>query len=379
MRYFLVAGEASGDLHASALIRALGERDPEASFAFMGGDQMQQAAGTAPIVHYRDVAFMGFVSVLANLGTLRKRGRQVQQALLEFQPDVVIPVDYADFNLRFILPFARQHFPSVRIIYYILPKLWAWRSGRIRQLRRWVDHALSILPFEVDYFRQRGLEVTYVGNPCIDAQLRYLSEHPESAVRDERLIALLPGSRLGELRANLPTMLAATKPFREAGYRLVIAGAPGRSDEEYRPYLSGQEVEICWGDSYGLMRRASVALVTSGTATLETGMWHTPMVVCYRMGGQRLVRWLFDHFFRVPYISLVNLILQRQAVPELLGDRMNAHELGKQLSALLPSDDGHPSEAYARQREALTELTDSLGHVPSAPRAAEVILRLLGR
>ena len=208
MRYFLVAGEASGDLHASALIRALRAEDPEASFAFMGGDKMEASAGVAPIVHYREVAFMGIVSVVKNLGKLTRIGRQIQSAMRDFAPDVVIPVDYADFNFRFILPYAKKEL-RCPVIYYILPKLWAWRAGRIRQLRRYVDLGLSILPCETSYFSDRGLRTAYIGNPCVDAKLTYLAEHPETVEREQMLL-LVPGSRQSELRDNLPEMLAAT-------------------------------------------------------------------------------------------------------------------------------------------------------------------------
>ena len=255
MRYFLVAGEASGDLHASALIRALRAEDPEASFAFMGGDKMEAAAGVAPIVHYREVAFMGIVSVVKNLGKLTRIGRQIQAAMRDFAPDVVIPVDYADFNFRFILPYAKKEL-RCPVIYYILPKLWAWRAGRIRQLRRYVDLGLSILPFETSYFSDRGLRTEYIGNPCVDAKLTYLAEHPEPVEREQMLL-LVPGSRQSELRDNLPEMLAATAAYSQLGWRVVIAGAPGLTAADYAPHLGKySDTPILFGDTYGLMRRA---------------------------------------------------------------------------------------------------------------------------
>ena len=375
MRYFLVAGEASGDLHASALIRALRQEDPEASFAFMGGERMQEASGTAPVDHYSQVAFMGIIDVVKHLGTIMRVGRAVHRALLEFRPDVVIPVDFADFNLRFILPFTREKLPEAKIIYYILPKLWAWRSGRIRKLRQYIHHGLCILPFEEEYFASRGLPVTYVGNPCTDAHLTYLGEHP-GEVKPTPLIALIPGSRRSELKNNLPTMLASTAPLLERGYEVTIAGAPGLEREDYTRYLEGYEgVGITFGDTYGLMRRSQLALVTSGTATLETGLWCTPMVVCYRMGGGRVARLAFEHFFSVRFFSLVNLILGRAAVPELLGDRMNRGELTRSILPLLDSG----SEERRAQLEALEALCQSVGTTPAAPRAARTLLTLMGR
>nr|WP_315121599.1 lipid-A-disaccharide synthase [uncultured Porphyromonas sp.] len=372
MRYFLVAGEASGDLHASALIRALRERDPEASFAFMGGDKMQEASGVAPLVHYREVAFMGVVSVLKNLRKLTRIGREVQQAIRAFQPDVVIPVDYADFNFRFILPFAKRKL-GIPIVYYILPKVWAWRSSRVKTLRRYVDLSLSILPFEVGYFEERGLRTTYIGNPCVDAQLSYLEAHPEPVER-EQMILLVPGSRRSELQHNLSEMLQATAPYASTGWQVVIAGAPGLTAEDYRPYLQDHpDTPILFGDTYGLMRRAHAALVTSGTATLEAGLWALPMIVCYRMGGRRIARWVFERFFQVDYFSLVNLILGKEAVPELLADRMHSAQILSTLTRILP--EGAPArEAMLHD---LRELQSLMGREKSAPRAAEAILHFL--
>ena len=336
---------------------------------------MQEASGTAPVAHYSQVAFMGIIDVVKHLGTIMRVGRAVQRALLEFRPDVVIPVDFADFNLRFILPFTREKLPEAKIIYYILPKLWAWRSGRIRKLRQYIHHGLCILPFEEEYFASRGLPVTYVGNPCTDAHLIYLSEHP-GEVKPTPLIALIPGSRRSELRNNLPTMLASTAPLLERGYEVTIAGAPGLEREDYTRYLEGYEgIGITFGDTYGLMRRSQLALVTSGTATLETGLWRTPMVVCYRMGGGRVARLAFEHFFSVRFFSLVNLILGRAAVPELLGDRMNRGELTRSILPLLDSG----SEERRAQLEALEALCQSVGTTPAAPRAARTLLTLMGR
>lgn len=373
MRYFLIVGEASADLHASALIRALKARDAESSFAFMGGDKMQEASGVHPIVHFSSVAFMGFVNVVKNLRTITRIGKQVQEAILAFKPDVVIPVDFADFNLRFILPFTKKNLPETKVIYYILPKLWAWRSSRIKKLRRWVDHGLCILPFEEAYFRSHSLPITYVGNPCTDAHLSYLVSHPEEVHRD-RLIVLVPGSRKAELKNNLPTMLSVAKEFHAKGWQSIIAGAPGLTNEDYTPYRTGyEEIPLTFGDTYGLMRRASLALVTSGTATLETALWHTPMVVCYRMGGSSLVRWLFKHFFSVRFFSLVNLILDREAVPELLGDQMNNTTLRNHITQLLDED----SSERTNQLNAFAQIDELMGQEEAADRAALRLLSLI--
>ena len=317
---------------------------------------------------------MGILRVLKNLKKLRRIGQQVQEAMRAFAPHVVIPVDFADFNLRFILPFAKETL-GIPVVYYILPKLWAWRGGRIKQLRRYTDLGLSILPFEVDFFQKQGLPISYIGNPCVDAQLRYASEHPEE-VKRERMLLLVPGSRQGELQANLPRMLSVTAPYGEEGWRIILAGAPGLEPKDYTRYLQAYpRVELTFGDTYGLMRRAHVALVTSGTATLETGLWKTPMIVCYRMGGWRLARWVFERFFRVRFFSLVNLILDRPAVPELLADRMEGEELPRILAQLIAEN----SSARARQLKDLTHLSQRMGTSLSAPKAAEGILNFLAK
>lgn len=338
----------------------------------MGGDKMQEASGVTPLVHYREVAFMGIVSVLKNLRKLTRIGHRVQEAIRSFQPDVVIPVDYADFNFRFILPFVKRQL-GIPIVYYILPKVWAWRSSRVKTLRRYVDLSLSILPFEVSYFEERGLRTTYIGNPCVDAQLSYLEAHPEPVGR-EQMILLVPGSRRSELQHNLSEMLLATAPYASSGWQVVIAGAPGLTEEDYRPYLGDYpDTPILFGDTYGLMRRAHAALVTSGTATLEAGLWGLPMVVCYRMGGKRIARWIFERYFQVDYFSLVNLILGKAAVPELLADRVHSAQILSTLTRILPE------EAPAREAmlHDLKELQRLMGSEKSAPRAAEAILNFL--
>ena len=372
MRYFLVAGEASGDLHASALIRALRAEDPEASFAFMGGDKMEAAAGVAPIVHYREVAFMGIVSVVKNLGKLTRIGRQIQAAMRDFAPDVVIPCGLRRLQLPLHPPLRQEGATLPRHLLHP-PQALGVESRRIRQLRRYVDLGLSILPFETSYFSDRGLRTAYIGNPCVDAKLTYLAEHPE-AVEREQMLLLVPGSRQSELRDNLPEMLAATAAYSQLGWRVVIAGAPGLTAADYAPHLGKySDTPILFGDTYGLMRRAHAALVTSGTATLEAGLWGIPMVVCYRMGGRRIARLAFERLFRVPYFSLVNLILDRPAVPELLADRAHSVQILSILSRLIPEEDHRRTD----QLQALAQLQELMGTEPSAPRAARAILSYL--
>lgn len=365
MRYFLVVGEASADLHASRLIARISELDPEARFAFMGGDLMAQAAGRSPLVHYREVAFMGLGPVLRNLGAIRRAGRQVQEALLAFAPDVVIPVDFAGFNYQYILPFVKRHLPTAYVAYYIAPKLWAWKPWRIRQLRRYVDRLLVILPFEAEYFSERGVPTTYVGNPCVDATLDMWT----SSVAPRAQIALLPGSRRQELRSNLPLMLEAVQSCCHR-YRIVIAGAPGLEPSDYAPYLEGRQgVEVVFGQTYQLVQESRAALVTSGTATLEVALLGTPQIVLYRMGGQRVARWVFDHLFPIKYISLVNLILGRGAVVELIGHEVSSSNIAQRLTPLL--EDGH---TRSEQLAITQELRDSLGEERTSDLAAREIL-----
>lgn len=367
MRYFLVVGEASADLHASRLIRALREQDAEAEFAFMGGDLMAEASGVTPVVHYRDVAFMGILPVLRNLGTIKRKAKLVQEHLLSFSPDVVIPVDFAGFNFEYILPFVKHHYPTCPIVYYIAPKLWAWKPWRIKTLRRYVDELLVILPFEEAYFTERGVPTSYVGNPSAEAIAPFRAEGEERKAQ----IALLAGSRKQELKANLPIMLESVRPYK-ASYRVVIAGAPGLSQADYQPYLE-EGVELRFAETFEILRESYAALVTSGTATLETALLGTPEVVCYRMGGSRLARWIFDSFFSVPYISLVNLILERNAVPELIGHEVTAGRIASLLSPLLQAD----SLERRAQCEAMQALWQRLGEQPASQRVAQQILKRL--
>lgn len=367
MRYFIVVGEASADLHASRLIQALQAQDHEASFAFVGGDLMAAATGVEPIVHYRELAFMGILPVLRNLGTIRRAGRRVQEAMLAFDPDVVIPVDFAGFNAEYVLPFVKRHL-ACPIHYYIAPKLWAWKPWRIKTLRKYVDLMLCILPFEAEYFTTRGLRAVYVGNPCVDATL----DSRESPRRELAQIALLAGSRRQELASNLEPMLSSVYEYRSS-YHIVVAGAPGLVAEDYAPYLRHYpEVELRFGETYSIVRQSRAALVTSGTATLETALLGTPQVVLYRMGGQRIARWVFDHLFSVRYISLVNLILNRLAIPELIGAEVSASGIKQALEPLLAD-----SAIRQAQLDSIEELQQCLGNERTSLLAAEQILKHL--
>lgn len=373
MRYFIVVGEASGDLHASNLMRALRSCDADAEFLFVGGDLMAEASGQAPIVHYRDLAFMGFIPVLRNLGTIRRSARLVQQAMRSFAPDVVIPVDYAGFNMRYVLPFVAEHL-ACPLVYYIAPKLWAWKRWRIRPLARHTNLLLCILPFEQTFFAPYGVPSQYVGNPCVDATMPMRQRREQGLVEQKRQIAILAGSRQQELRANLPQMLATAAEFAE-GYEIVVAGAPGLTAEAYAPYLSAYpKVALRFGDTYQIVAESEAALVTSGTATLEVALLGTPQVVCYRMGGHPWLRWMWDHLFSVPYISLVNLILERGAVPELIGSEVCPKRLVPALASVLEG-----GAERANQLRSVQELRQRLGDEPASLRAARAIMQHVPR
>lgn len=364
MRYFLIVGEASADLHASRLITAIQGLDAEAEFAFMGGDLMAEATSTEPVVHYREVAYMGVLPVLRHLGDIRRAAQRVQSALMDFAPDVVIPIDFAGFNARYILPFVKEHL-GCPIIYYIAPKLWAWKSWRIKRLRQHTDLLLCILPFEATYFADRGVRSLYVGNPSVDATRGI---HCTTAPLGDQ-VALLAGSRKQELASNLPVMLWATQHLAE-DYHIVLAGAPGLTADDYTPYLKDYPyVELLFGDTYRIISGSMLALVTSGTATLETALIGTPQIVLYRMGGQWLARWIFDHLFGVKYISLVNLILGRLAVPELIGAEAGAQRIRGLVNELLGD-----TPMRTAQLIAIEELRQRLGDTHADEQAAKAIL-----
>ncbi|EOA09933.1 lipid-A-disaccharide synthase [Porphyromonas gingivalis] len=370
MRYFIIAGEASGDLHASNLVRALKEHDPEAVFAFMGGDFLSEATGERPIFHYREVAFMGFIPVLTHLGVIRRAGEHVQEQMRAFNPDVVIAVDYPGFNMRYVLPFVREELGKP-IVYYISPKVWAWKSWRIKTLKKYVDLMLCILPFEKDFFAGHDFPVIYVGNPCYDAvkqHMRPTIEEQERSAKDSRQVALLCGSRLLEVKENLPVMLRVMKQFPD--YRPVIAGAPGLTIQDYTPFLPDDSIPVVFGRTYEILRESKAALVTSGTATLETALIGTPQVVCYYIRGGRLTNLIFKYCFGTPYISLTNLIAGRAVVPELFGALFTEKRLAASLSPLL---DTSSAERQA-QLSGYDSIRKSIGTDNTSDKAARHII-----
>ncbi len=354
MRYFLVVGEASGDLHGANLIKAIKEQDPQASFAFMGGDKMEESSQTSPIVHYKDVAVMGFFNVLKNIFEIKKSAKKIQKALLNFSPDVIIPIDFSGFTIKYILPFSRKNIPSASIHYYIPPKVWAWRKNRANKLKKYCNSIFCILPFEVDFFKQLGLNAIYVGNPCVDAVGDFFNSNNYSSTKNNKRITILAGSRKQEVKENLPIMLRTLrKNFPD--YTIAIAGAPGLTLEDYKPFLPTKEkTPILFNKTYELLKNSSIALVTSGTATLETALIGCPQVVCYRTSGKKIINWIFKNLFPIKYFSLVNLILDHLLVPELLSANLTEEKLTEEIKKIL-NNPHYMIEGYKNIRHKLSQ------------------------
>ncbi len=328
MKYYIIAGEASGDLHGGNLIRELRKKDPAALIRCWGGDKME-AAGGILVKHYRDLAFMGFIEVVKNLRTIFKNLRFCKEDIQQWQPDVLILIDYPGFNLR-IAQWA--HAQSLKVIYYISPQVWAWKEGRVKMMKQCINKMLVILPFEKEYYEKKwSWPVEYVGHPLIEVITRVKEQEPEQ-LSDKPIIALLPGSRKQEILKKLPVMLQASSSF--PGYQFIVAKAPGIDesfyDELLQPY---QNVSYVSNKTYALLQQASAALVTSGTATLETALFGIPEVVCYK--GSSISYQIAKRVIKVRYISLVNLILDRLVVKELIQEEMNKHNLETELNALL--------------------------------------------
>ena len=379
MKYYLIVGEASGDLHASNLMRALREQDAEADFRFFGGDLMSAAGGTR-VKHYKELAYMGFIPVLLHLRTIFKNMDKCKKDIVQWKPDVVILVDYPGFNLK-IAEFVKKH-TDIPVYYYISPKIWAWKEYRIKNIKRDVDELFSILPFEIEFFEGHQYPIHYVGNPCVDAvdafkknQNETLSEFVSANQLEEKpIIALLAGSRKQEIKDNLPDMLEAVKPF--AGeYQFVLAGAPGIDPDYYQNYIRKDvPLKIVFGQTYRLLQQASVALVTSGTATLETGLFRVPQVVCYHTPIGKVISFLRKHILKVKYISLVNLVAGKEVVRELVADTMTVANIHAEVDALLND------KAYRQSMlDNYDEMIRILGPAGASRQAASKMIALLKR
>ena len=378
MKYYLIAGEASGDLHASHLMQALKARDTQAEFRFFGGDLMTAVGGTR-VKHYRELAYMGFVPVLLHLRTILRNMKLCKEDILQWRPDVVILVDYPGFNLD-IAKYVHSH-RLCPVYYYISPKIWAWKEYRIKNIKRDVDELFSILPFEVQFFEQKHhYPIHYVGNPTAQEVRTFLSEKGNAPMEREPssmsdsskpVIALLAGSRKQEIKDNLPAMIEATCHLSDR-YDIVLAGAPSIEPDYYTPFLTDTTVRLVTDETYPLLARATAALVTSGTATLETCMFRVPQVVCYETPLPRLIGFLKRHLIKVPYVSLVNLIAHREVVPELVAETFSAENIRHELEALLPG-----GSKRQQQLDDYEEVHRQLGDSQAPDVAAETMIKLL--
>jgi len=368
MKYYLIAGEASGDLHASHLMRALKELDAEAVFRFFGGDLMTAVGGTR-VRHYKELAYMGFIPVLLHLPTILSNMKMCKRDIAEWQPDCVILVDYPGFNLS-IAKYVKSQ-TKIPVYYYISPKIWAWKEHRIKNIKRDVDELFSILPFEVDFFEKKHhYPIHYVGNPTADEVRAFKETAPEPPTGGKPVIALLAGSRKQEIKDNLPAMLAAVKGY-EADYRIVVAGAPSIEPAYYEAFMQGAKADIVYDQTYPLLSEAHAALVTSGTATLETCLFDVPQVVCYMTSLARLVGFLRRRFLKVKYISLVNLIADREVVTELVADTCSVETIRRELGKIL---DG---ATRRRMLDDYAEVKRRLGDQKAPDNAARKIITLL--
>jgi lipid-A-disaccharide synthase len=370
MKYYLIAGEASGDMHAANLIRAMKSKDPEADFRCFGGDMMKDA-GAVLHIHYREMAMMGLVEVLRKYPIIRKNKKKCRQDILIYKPDVLILVDYSGFNLPMARFAAKNHIP---VIYYISPKLWAWAKWRVKTVRDYILKMFVILPFEVDFYREHQVEAEYYGNPVLDSTTAFENSYrPGSNFRTDNkltnkpIIALLAGSRKQEIDKLLPEMLEVM-PYFET-YQFVIAGAPSISPEYYEKFVAGKGVHILYNQTYTLLKNADAAVVTSGTATLETALLKTPQVVVYKTNA--ITFFIGNFLVKVKFFSLVNLILDVAVVKELLQENLG-RDIRKELEKLL--FDKSYRESMLNNYDLLRK---RLGHPGVADRVAERINRII--
>lgn len=380
MRYYIIVGEASGDLHASRLMHSLKREDPEAEFRFFGGDLMTMEGGER-VRHYKELAYMGFVPVLMHLPTIFRNMAFCKRDIVEWKPDVVILVDYPGFNLN-IAKFVHTH-TRIPVYYYISPKIWAWKEWRIKSIKRYVDEMFSILPFEVPFYEDKHrYKIHYVGNPTAEEVNTFIKNGFGSKADfcrrhgldpEKPIVALLAGSRLQEIKDNLPGMLEAVATADGAdGFQTVIAGAPSVERSYYERFTAGSNARLVFDQTYPLLAFATAALVTSGTATLETALFRVPQAVCYKTPVPRLIRWCFNHIIKCRYISLVNLIADREVVPELLADRFSVGNMRSWLKRIMPGGDAR--EAMLRD---YGEMARRLGDHSAPDNAAREMTGLL--
>lgn len=377
MKYYLIVGEASGDLHASRLMRSLKKYDELAEFRFFGGDLMAAEGGTR-VKHYKELAYMGFVPVLLHLGTIFSNMKRCKEDIVAWKPDVVILVDYPGFNLN-IAKFLKKN-TLIPVYYYISPKIWAWKEWRIKSIKRDVSEMFSILPFEVPFYEQKHkYPIHYVGNPTAQEVAEFRAGYHqtyEEFCRENNLdsrkpiIALLAGSRLQEIKDNLPAMIEVAERFED--YQMVLAGAPSIEDEYYDKFLEGTPVRVVKNKTYQLLSHTTAALVTSGTATLETALFNVPQVVCYETPLPKLIRFAFNHVLKVDYISLVNLVANKEVVPEMFADKFTIDGIANELYKIMP---GQP--ARERMLAEYQEVLRELGSKVAPDEAASIMVDLL--
>jgi lipid-A-disaccharide synthase len=369
MKYYLIAGEASGDLHASNLMKELKVLDPQASFRFWGGDLMEEQGGIL-VKHYRELAFMGFLEVIQNLKTILKNISFCKKDISEFKPDVLILIDYPGFNLR-IAKWAKENGYATH--FYVSPQIWAWKENRIAAIKRDVDHMYVILPFEKDFYEgKHDYKVHFVGHPLLDAiankpLVRPAAFKKEHSLNDLPIIALLPGSRKQEISKMLETMLSITSDF--PGYQFVIAGAPSQEPEFYSEFVENENVHLVMNKTYDILSLSTAAIVTSGTATLETALFKVPEVVCYK--GSSISYQIAKKIIKLDYISLVNLIMEREVVKELIQNDFNKHNLTKELKKIL--DPKHREAIF----EGYYELESKLGGAGASRKTASLIFNTI--
>jgi len=368
LKYYITAGEASGDLHASNLMKALKILDDKAKFRFIGGDLMQKQGGTL-VRHFKDTAYMGFVDVFMHLPAILKNITFVKQDILNYKPDVLILVDYPGFNLR-IAEFAHEN--NIKVYYYISPKIWAWKQSRVHKIKAFVDKMFIIFPFEKEFYKKYDYEVEYVGNPIMDAidtkKTNIEKFRKDYSLNEKKIIALLPGSRKREIQHNFPLMLKISKLFPE--YQFLVAAAPSLGKEIFLKYIKDEDVTLIYNDTYEILKHSEAAIVTSGTATLETAILNIPELVCYK--GDKLSYHIAKRLVKVDYISLVNLVMQKEIIKEFIQYDMTAENITNELKLILNND------VYRNTMLSEFEnLRNILGGKGASERTADIIVKSL--
>ncbi len=366
MKYFIIAGEASGDLHGANLISAIKSNDSEAEFMFWGGDLMKIAASKEPVKHISELAFMGFWEVLVNIRAIKSNFKVCKSQIANFNPDAVIMIDYPGFNLR-IAPFVKNL--GIKTFYYISPKVWAWKRKRVFKIKKFIDNLYTILPFETEFYKKYNYDVNYVGNPLMDEIQQFRSANNDKIDTANRpVIALLPGSRDQEIKRMLPTMISVAQQFSD--YKIIIAGAPNFNHSYYKSIIGNMDFELYFDKTYDILSVAEAALVTSGTATLETALFNIPQVVCYM--ANPVSYYIAKNLVNIKYISLVNLILDKEAVKELIQNNFNVKSTSEELKNILKGGTKREQMLIDYQ-----DLQQKVGSAGASERAAKLMINEL--